>query len=52
MGNPLDDDPFARVTGAPVLHDARLYVPVSSIEEAPPAGRRMSVASFEAASWR
>ena len=28
-----DDHRFARITGAPALHDGRLYVPVSSIEE-------------------
>lgn len=30
----LDDHPVARITGSPVLHRNRLYVPVSSIEEA------------------
>lgn len=29
-----DSHPVARITGAPALHDGRLYVPVSSIEEA------------------
>lgn len=29
----VDENPVARVTGAPLLHDGRLYVPVSSIEE-------------------
>lgn len=29
----VDDHPFARVTGSPTLHNDRLYVPVSSIEE-------------------
>ena len=29
----VDDHPDARVTGAPTLHDGRLYVPVSSLEE-------------------
>jgi len=28
-----DDHRFARITGAPVLHAGRLYVPVSSVEE-------------------
>ena len=37
-GNPLwktkvEDHPAARVTGAPALHDGKLYVPVSSVEE-------------------
>lgn len=30
----VDDHRFARITGAPALHDGRLYVPVSSSEEA------------------
>jgi polyvinyl alcohol dehydrogenase (cytochrome) len=30
----LDEHPVARITGSPVLHRNRLYVPVSSIEEA------------------
>lgn len=29
-----DDHAFARVTGAPTLYDGRLYVPMSSLEEA------------------
>lgn len=29
----MDEHPLARVTGSPALHDGRLYVPVSSIEE-------------------
>jgi polyvinyl alcohol dehydrogenase (cytochrome) len=33
----VDDHRFARVTGAPALHDGRLYVPVASIEEVPAA---------------
>jgi polyvinyl alcohol dehydrogenase (cytochrome) len=33
----MDDHKFARVTGAPTLANGRLYVPVSSIEEAPAA---------------
>ncbi|MGE0360101.1 MAG: PQQ-binding-like beta-propeller repeat protein [Vicinamibacterales bacterium] len=32
-----DDHPVARITGAPTLHDGRLYVPVSSLEEVPGA---------------
>ena len=30
----VDDHPASRVTGAPVFYDGRLYVPVSSVEEA------------------
>lgn len=30
----LDNHPVARITGSPVLHRDRLYVPVSSVEEA------------------
>jgi len=33
----MDEHKFARVTGAPTLANGRLYVPVSSIEEAPAA---------------
>ena len=33
----VDDHRSARVTGAPKLHDGRLYVPVSSVEEVPAA---------------
>lgn len=29
----MDEHPLARVTGSPALHEGRLYVPVSSIEE-------------------
>jgi polyvinyl alcohol dehydrogenase (cytochrome) len=31
----VDEHPMARITGAPTLHEGRLYVPVSSIEEVP-----------------
>lgn len=30
----LDEHPVARITGSPILHQNRLYVPVSSVEEA------------------
>jgi polyvinyl alcohol dehydrogenase (cytochrome) len=30
----LDDHPVARITGSPVLYKDRLYVPISSVEEA------------------
>ncbi len=30
----VEDHPIARITGSPVLHRDRLYVPVSSVEEA------------------
>ncbi len=33
----MDEHKFARVTGAPTLANGRLYVPVSSVEEAPAA---------------
>jgi polyvinyl alcohol dehydrogenase (cytochrome) len=33
----VDDHRSARVTGSPKLHDGRLYVPVSSVEEGPAA---------------
>jgi polyvinyl alcohol dehydrogenase (cytochrome) len=52
-----DDHRFARITGAPALHDGRLYAPVSSIEETA-GGRanyacctfRGSVVAYDAAS--
>jgi polyvinyl alcohol dehydrogenase (cytochrome) len=43
----VDDHPSARVTGGPVLHESRLYVPVSSIEEV--AGGR---AAYECCRFR
>lgn len=30
----LDDHPVARITGSPVFYNGRLYVPISSVEEA------------------
>ena len=30
----IDDHPLARITGAPTLHEGRVYVPTSSYEEA------------------
>src|SRR5262245_3730903 len=33
----VDEHKFARVTGAPKLYDGKLFVPVSSVEEAPAA---------------
>jgi polyvinyl alcohol dehydrogenase (cytochrome) len=29
----VDEHPFAQITGAPTLHDGRLYVPMASLEE-------------------
>lgn len=43
----VDDYPVARVTGSPVYHDGRLYVPVASGEEA--AG---SVPTYECCKFR
>ena len=53
----VEDHPDAMITGAPALHDGRLYVPVSSLEEST-AGRstyecctfRGSVVALDAAS--
>src|SRR5580704_16299762 len=52
----VDPHPAARVTGAPALYSGRLYVPVSSVEEPPPANPlygcctfRGSVVALEAA---
>ncbi len=55
----VDTHAFARITGAPALHDGRLYVPMSSLEEA--AGGhpsyacctfRGSVTAFDAATGK
>jgi polyvinyl alcohol dehydrogenase (cytochrome) len=55
----LDEHRAARITGSPVLHNDRLYVPVSSSEEATGAAAgyecctfRGSVAALEAASGK
>jgi polyvinyl alcohol dehydrogenase (cytochrome) len=53
----LDAHPMARITGAPVFHAGRLYVPISSLEEAPASAPgygcctfRGGVAALDAAS--
>ena len=55
----IEDHPFARITGSPTLHDGRLYVPVSSYEEAqgadpqyPCCTFRGSVSAVDAATGR
>ena len=55
----VDDHPFARITGTPTLHEGRLYVPVSSYEEAqgadpqyPCCTFRGSVSALDASSGR
>ena len=45
----LDDHPVARIVGAPTFYNGRLYVPISSIEEASAMGPHMNAASFAAA---
>jgi polyvinyl alcohol dehydrogenase (cytochrome) len=42
----VDDHPNATVTGAPVLHDGRLYVPVSSLEVTSAADPKYPCCSF------
>jgi polyvinyl alcohol dehydrogenase (cytochrome) len=42
----VDEHKSARVTGAPKLHDGRLYVPVSSVEEVPAAQPRYECCTF------
>ncbi|HTM47594.1 MAG TPA: PQQ-binding-like beta-propeller repeat protein [Bryobacteraceae bacterium] len=42
----VDSHPQARVTGAPALSGGRLFVPVSSVEEVPPANVRYACCSF------
>jgi len=41
-----DTHPVARITGAPTLHDGRLYVPMSSIEEAWSVNPRYACCTF------
>ena len=55
----LDPHPMARITGAPVFRAGRLYVPISSLEEAPASAPayecctfRGGVAALDAASGR
>jgi polyvinyl alcohol dehydrogenase (cytochrome) len=55
----VDDHPFARITGSPTFYDGRLYVPVSSYEEAqgadpqyPCCTFRGSVSALDASSGR
>jgi polyvinyl alcohol dehydrogenase (cytochrome) len=42
----LDTHRFARITGAPVLADGKIYVPVSSTEEAPAAQPNYECCTF------
>ncbi len=42
----IDDHPLARITGSPTLHDGRLYVPVSSYEEAQGADPQYGCCTF------
>ena len=42
----IEDHAAARITGAPTLHEGRLYVPVSSIEEALAASPAYACCSF------
>ena len=42
----VDSHPSARITGAPTLHEGRLYVPVSSLEEALAADQRYGCCTF------
>lgn len=42
----LDEHPVARVTGAPVLYQNRLYVPMSSIEEVTGPGAKYECCKF------
>jgi polyvinyl alcohol dehydrogenase (cytochrome) len=42
----IDDHPLARVTGAPQLHDGRLYVPLASMEEAAAANPKYECCTF------
>jgi polyvinyl alcohol dehydrogenase (cytochrome) len=42
----VDDHPLARITGSPVPHQGRLYVPVSSYEESQGADPRYACCTF------
>ena len=42
----VDFHPQARITGAPTFHDGRLYIPVSSLEEAARGGRTYECCTF------
>jgi polyvinyl alcohol dehydrogenase (cytochrome) len=42
----VDNHPIARLTGAPVLHENRLYVPVASVEEAAGADPKYQCCTF------
>ena len=42
----VEDHPASRITGAPVLHDGRLYVPVASLEEVSAADPRYECCTF------
>ena len=42
----VDDHPVARITGSPVLHGGRLYVPMSSYEEAQGADPQYACCTF------
>ncbi len=42
----VDDHPVARITGAPTLYNGRLYVPVSSIEEAAASSAKYECCKF------
>jgi polyvinyl alcohol dehydrogenase (cytochrome) len=42
----VDDHPLARITGSPVFHEGRLYVPTSSYEESQGADPRYACCTF------
>jgi polyvinyl alcohol dehydrogenase (cytochrome) len=42
----VDPHPFARITGAPILHDGRIFVPVSSVEEVAGARPKYECCTF------
>ena len=45
----VDEHPLARLTGAPVLHRDRIYVPVSSVEEVPGRNEKYECCKFRGA---
>ena len=45
----VDSHPLARITGAPKLHNGRLYVPIASLEEPESAGNKYPCCTFRGA---
>ena len=48
---PTDPHPLARITGTPVLHEGRLYVPVASLEEPESGQADYACCTFRGSLW-